>query len=107
VGVRAILAPQRLIENPDRVRRFELAMVLSALQLLAVKIGPAVKNARGEIREDQQLDLDLEQSARRIAGLDVDDGQLVLFPILIRKPPGRSVRESREHSSRKNSGIGR
>lgn len=44
---------------------------------LGLQIGPAVEKARGEIGEDQQLNLDLEESPRRVAGLDVDNGQLV------------------------------
>ena len=43
-----------------------------------VEIGPAVADAGGEITIDEKLDLDLIQAALAIAGLDIDDAELVV-----------------------------
>ncbi len=73
------LDKEGLIEDPDRIGRTERVVILAAVQLLAVEIGPGIEDARGQIlREDQELDLHLKHPAGRVAGFDVDDGELVV-----------------------------
>jgi hypothetical protein len=48
------------------------------LQLLAEQVRPSIEDARGEVGEDDELDLDLKDPPRRVARLHVHDGQLVV-----------------------------
>jgi hypothetical protein len=78
VGVLGAIPKQRPVEDPDGIDRLQHTMVVAALQLLAEQVRPGVEDARGELAEDEQLDLDLKEPLGRVARLHVDDGQFVV-----------------------------
>jgi hypothetical protein len=78
MGVLGPIPKQRPVEDPDGIDRLQRTIVAAALQLLAEQVRPGVEDARGEVGEDQQLDLDLKDPPRRVARLHVHDGQLVV-----------------------------
>jgi hypothetical protein len=73
VRIGRVTAKQILGQNPDGIGRPELAIVLAAAQLLAVDVGPSVEDAGGQIRDAEQLDLDLIEAPLVVARLDIDD----------------------------------
>ena len=78
MGVLGTIPEQGRVEDPDRVHRPQRTVVSAALQLLAEQVRPSIEDARGEVGEDDELDLDLKDPPRRVARLHVHHGQLVL-----------------------------
>jgi hypothetical protein len=82
VDVARDVGQQRLAEQPDGERRLERAVVVAAGELAAIDVRPAVEDARRQLGQDQELDLDLKDTSALVACLDVDDAQLVVQELL-------------------------
>ena len=78
VGVGRVGPQQVLGQQPDGVGGAQCAIVLAAAQLRAVQVGPGVEDAGRQVGVAQQLNLDLIESPLLVAGLDVDDAELVV-----------------------------
>jgi hypothetical protein len=67
MGVLGALPEQGPVEDPDGIDRLQRTIVAAALQLLAEQVRPGVEDARGEVGEDEELDLDLKEAPRRVS----------------------------------------
>jgi hypothetical protein len=67
MGILGPLPKQGPVEDPDGIDRLQRTIVAAALQLLAEQVRPGVEDARGEVGEDEELDLDLKEAPRRAA----------------------------------------
>ncbi len=85
VGIVRQSAPQRFAKQPDGVGGPQFAIVLTALELGAIQVRPAVEDAGGQVGQDQQLDLDLEEASLCVARFDIDDGEFIVqeLPLII------------------------
>ena len=62
VGIVGAVAQQVFAQQPDGIGGLEGAVILAAVQLGAVEVGPGVEDAREQVAMGQQLDFDLMQT---------------------------------------------
>jgi hypothetical protein len=77
------LGEQRRVHQADAQRGSQPLVVLALLELALVQPGPVVGHPLAEVAAGQELHLDVELPAALVAGLDVQDGQLVVQMVLV------------------------
>src|SRR5262249_22748997 len=72
------LGKEHMVQETDRYGRLELEVVLAFVELLLMKPAGVVENPLLIISKSQHLHFNIEMPAGLVAGLDVQDGQLVI-----------------------------
>ena len=61
------------LQQPDGVGGFEGAVVVAAVKLAAVEVGPGAEDEGEQVAVGEELDFDLVQASALVARFDVDD----------------------------------
>jgi len=90
VGVAGVAAQEVFTQEPDAVGGLQRIIILAALQLLTVEVGPGVKDAGGQVAMVHQLDLGLIETGVIITGFDIDDAEFIgdKFAFVVRVEDG-------------------
>src|SRR5205807_9274804 len=76
------LREQHMVQKADRDRRLQLQVVLAFVELELVQLGAVIEDAFLVITKSEDLHFDVELPAGLVAGLDVQDRQLVVKGLL-------------------------
>jgi len=77
VRVAGVAAQEVFTQEPDAVGGLQRIIILAALQLLTVEVGPGVKDAGGQVAMVYQLDFGLIETGVIITGFDIDDAEFI------------------------------